>query len=128
MADDFTTDEVAMLRFLQLCVPSLDPESYQNVLDACGSLCGVRPRLAQGSVLKCLKQIFGDDYKEPEQIMGSEYEITATAADGSVVKQQTFTPADVSGVINGLRFAEAWLAIGRPIIDAGGTVAIKKVV
>lgn len=65
MSVDFTIDEVAMLRFLHMCIPSLDPDSYQNVLDACGALCLARPGLDEGSVLKCLKQIFGDDYEEP---------------------------------------------------------------
>jgi len=65
LTDTFSIDEVAMLRFLQLCVPSLAPDSYQNVLDACRDLCKARPSLNDGSVLKCLKQIFGDDYKEP---------------------------------------------------------------
>ena len=32
---DFSIDEVAMLRFLELCIPSLDPDNYENVLSAC---------------------------------------------------------------------------------------------
>ena len=66
----YSIDEVTMLRFLQLCVPSLDPDSYQNVLDACGALCKARPGLNDGSVLKCLKQIFGDDYEESTTLSG----------------------------------------------------------
>lgn len=62
-----TLDEVAMMRFLELCVPSLDPDSYQNVLDACRMLCVVRSQLSGESVLICLKQIFGDDYVEPSE-------------------------------------------------------------
>uniref|UniRef100_A0A6H1ZW18 VHS domain-containing protein n=1 Tax=viral metagenome TaxID=1070528 RepID=A0A6H1ZW18_9ZZZZ len=65
MLNNFSIDEVTMMRFLQICVPSLDPDSWQNVLDACQSLCTARPRLNKNSVLKCLKQIFGDDYEEP---------------------------------------------------------------
>ena len=62
---DFTIDEIIVLRFLQICVPSLDPDSYQNVLDACNGLCLARSRLNKDSVTKCLRHIFGDDYKEP---------------------------------------------------------------
>lgn len=65
VCDGFTTDEVVMLRFLEICIPSLDPESFCNVRDACSALELSRARLDKGSTLKCLKHIFGDDYEEP---------------------------------------------------------------
>lgn len=63
--DTFSLDEVVMLSFLTICVPSLDPESYENVLGACHNLCLTRPRLNKDSIGKCLKHIFGDGLKEP---------------------------------------------------------------
>lgn len=33
----FTHDEVIMLRFIGICQPSLDPERYEAVLDACAA-------------------------------------------------------------------------------------------
>ena len=53
------------------------------------------------------------------------YAITATDASDNVVQTATFAPGDVRGLA-GLRFAASWVAKGRPVIDAGGTVAITK--
>lgn len=64
---EWTTEEVVMMRFLDLCVPSLDPDSYEGVLVACRNLSLARPKLSKGSTLKCLKEIFGDDYELPER-------------------------------------------------------------
>jgi hypothetical protein len=50
----FTADEVAMLRFLAICQPSLDPNSYAGVENACRMLCEVRRGLSGDSLRKCL--------------------------------------------------------------------------
>lgn len=63
--DTMTLDEVAMLRFLQMCIPSLEPSTYQSVLDACDAMATARNGLDQHSRLRCLRQILGDDYVEP---------------------------------------------------------------
>jgi hypothetical protein len=50
----FTLEELAMLRFLELCQPSLDQRRYAAVVDACQYLCDVRNDLDAGSLDKCL--------------------------------------------------------------------------
>lgn len=63
----FNAGELTMLRFLELCVSSLDPDSYHNVLGACDLLCKARENLTDRSLLKCLKQINGNAYDKPKQ-------------------------------------------------------------
>jgi hypothetical protein len=57
----FSEDEVAMLRFLEICQPSLNPDHYRNVLAACEHLCGTRPSgMRKSSVEKCLAYLARD--------------------------------------------------------------------
>lgn len=53
-SEEWTADEIAMLRFLEICVPSLDPDNFENVIHACNALCLARRQLASSSVRKCL--------------------------------------------------------------------------
>lgn len=55
----FTHDEVIMLRFIGICQPSLDPERYEAVLDACATLCENRKGLTPDSITKCLEHLNG---------------------------------------------------------------------
>lgn len=52
---DFTPDEVVMLRFLEICQPSLNPASYEAVEEACIVLGDRRRGLTDGSLKKCLE-------------------------------------------------------------------------
>jgi hypothetical protein len=47
-------EELAMLRFLELCQPSLDSPGYAATVDACEYLREVRNDLDAGSLQKCL--------------------------------------------------------------------------
>jgi hypothetical protein len=53
----FHEDEVAMLRFLAICQPSLNPEHYTAVLKACQYLSESRSGLDEKSLDKCLKYL-----------------------------------------------------------------------
>ena len=53
------------------------------------------------------------------------YTIAASDATGTVTKVETFAAGSMRGLA-GLRFAESWLQTGRPIVDAGGSVTIRK--
>ena len=49
----FTNDEVAIMRMMEMCQESLDPESYEQFWTICGHLCNARRRLRDG----CLERI-----------------------------------------------------------------------
>jgi len=51
----FTIDEVAVMRFMAICIPSLSPDRYSDFIGVCEALCKVRPHLREG----CIERIEG---------------------------------------------------------------------
>ncbi len=56
----FTVDEVALMRFMAMCQPSLDPDAYSRFLSVCESLCSVRPSLRDGCVARIESYLRGE--------------------------------------------------------------------
>ena len=53
----FDKEESIMVEFINLCQPSLDPDSYEEVIKVCEMLCDNRNSLAKGSLDKCLQYL-----------------------------------------------------------------------
>ena len=67
----FSPEETTLVRFMEICIPSVDPETMENVIAACKMLCENRTRtLTTASLHGCMKQAgFSGTY---EQMMSYE--------------------------------------------------------
>lgn len=53
----FSPEETTIIRFMEICIPSIDPETMKNALEVCKMLCENRTRtLTPASLNKCMKQ------------------------------------------------------------------------